>query len=148
MTAKADKPASLPVLGDAASVLEKDDQVVEYVDVPEWGVQVRVVSLTGVERDDFEKSLLIEHRDAKGQVVSREVSTANMRAKLTAASVRDEAGKHIFTRTQATELGQKNAAALDRIFRSAQRLSSLTDDDVEDLTQGFEQGPNDASGSA
>ena len=72
----------------------------------------------------------------------------NMRAKLVAASVRDEQGQKVFTHADTKALGKKNAAALDRIFRVAQKLSSLTDGDMEDLAEGLEQGPNDASGSA
>ena len=76
------KARELPLLEDAAAVLDLSDLVDETVDVPEWGVRLRVRSLTGTERDAFEASLL----ENRGK--SREVNLRNMRAKLVAASVR------------------------------------------------------------
>ena len=100
---------------DAASVLDLSDLVDETVDVPEWGVRLRVRSLTGSERDAFEASLL----ENRGK--SREVNLRNMRAKLVAASVRKTDDSRVFSDGQVEALGRKNAAALQRVFRVAQR---------------------------
>jgi hypothetical protein len=45
-------------------------------------------------------------------------------------------------------LGKKSAAALNRVFEVAQRLSGITDDDVEELAKNSVGGPSDGSISA
>jgi hypothetical protein len=57
----------------------------------------------------------------------------NIRAKLVALTVVDEDGNRIFSDEDAEALGKKSAAALDRIFAVAQRLSGLRPEDVEEL---------------
>jgi hypothetical protein len=78
----ASKTRELPLLEDASAVLDLADPTDETVEVPEWGVRLRVRSLTGTERDAFEASLL----ESRGK--SREVNLRNMPAKLVAQSVR------------------------------------------------------------
>ena len=133
--------AELPLLEDAASVLDLPDLHDELVDVPEWGYRLRVRSLTGTERDAFEISLL----EARGK--SREVNLRNMRAKLVAASVRKADDSRVFTDGQVEALGKKNAAALQRVFRVAQRLSGLAEDEVDELTRELGEDPSVGSGS-
>ena len=131
----------LPLLEDAASVLDLRDLQDELVDVPEWGYRLRVRSLTGTERDAFEISLL----ESRGK--SREVNLRNMRAKLVAASVRKVDDSRVFTDGQVEALGKKNAAALQRVFRVAQRLSGLAEDEVDELTAALGEDPSVGSGS-
>ena len=133
--------AELPLLEDAASVLDLPDLQDELVDVPEWGFRLRVRSLTGTERDAFEISLL----ENRGK--SREVNLRNMRAKLVAASVRKTDDSRVFSDGQVEALGRKNAAALQRVFRVAQKLSGLAEDEVEELTRELGEDPSAGSGS-
>ena len=135
------KARGLPLLEDAASVLSLPDLQDELVDVPEWGYRLRVQSLTGTERDAFEISLL----EARGK--SREVNLRNMRAKLVAASVRKTDDSRVFNDSQVEALGRKNAAALQRVFRVAQRLSGLAEDEVDELTAALGEDPSVGSGS-
>lgn len=99
----------------------------EDVDVREWGGIVRVRALTGAERDAFEASIV----EQKGKKTT--FNAANMRAKLVAMSVVDENGQRLFDDDDAQLLGKKSAAALNRVFEVAQRLSGLTQEDVEEL---------------
>lgn len=107
-------------------ILEANDITTEVVEVPEWGGEVLVKALTGSERDSLEKSL-VEMR--KKQVVIKD----NIRAKFVAASVVDESGDMLFTEADIAALGQKSAAALERVFKVAQKLAGLSDSDVEEL---------------
>jgi hypothetical protein len=132
---------TLPLLEDAAAVLDLADLQDELVEVPEWGVRLRVRSLTGTERDAFEASLL----ETRGR--SREVNLRNMRAKLVAQSVRKADDSRVFSDGQVEALGRKNAAALQRVFRIAQRLSGLAEDEVEELTRELGEDPSVGSGS-
>jgi hypothetical protein len=137
----ATKTATLPLLEDAASILDLPDLADELVDVPEWGYRLRVRSLTGTERDAFEASLL----QTRGR--DREINLRDMRAKLVAQSVRKSDDSRVFSDAQVEALGRKNAAALQRVFRVAQKLSGLAEDEVEELTRELGEDPSVGSGS-
>ena len=63
----------------------------------------------------------------------RNVSMKNMRARLVAMSAINEEGERLFTAAEATQLGDKSATALNRLFEVCCRLSGITSDDVEKL---------------
>lgn len=113
------------------AILGAEDLITEDVEVPEWGGTVRVRMMTGAERDAFEESL----SRTKGKSVK--TNLANLRARLVAKTVVNEQGKRLFTDAEAGVLGQKSAAALDRVFEAARRLNGMTEQDVEDLTEDF-----------
>lgn len=123
-------------------ILGAQDQDFEEVPVPEWGGSVRVRGLSGVERDKYEDSLRTMH---KGNVVPK---LANARARLVAWSAVDDEGKRIFHGdNDVLLLGAKSASALDRVFAVASRLSGISKEDVEELTEGFDDGPSEPSTS-
>lgn len=119
----------------AAEILAKDDSQHEDVSCPEWGGTVRIRSLTADEREAFDESVTRVIVTGKGRKSAerQEVDRHLFKSKLVASSAVDEAGNRLFTDAQAEQLGKKNAAALDRCFAVAQRLSGLTNEDVEDL---------------
>ena len=113
------------------AILQQADRKVEMVEVPEWGGVVYVRSLTGAERDQFESSIVERNgRDVR-------TNLRNLRARLVVMAACDENGEPIFSTEDAAALGAKNAAALDRIFSVAQRLSGLRDNDVQELAENF-----------
>lgn len=122
---------------DLQAILGAKDIVTEDVEVPEWGGTVRVTGLNGLERDQFE-STLVEQKGKKTRVDLR-----NARARLVSMTVVDEAGKRVFSPDHVGILGTKSAAALDRVYTVAARLSGLTDEDMDELT-----GNSDATTSA
>jgi hypothetical protein len=110
-------------------ILKVADLPREEVHMPEWGGSVLVRGMTGSERDAFEGSIV----ELKGNKSS--VDMRNIRAKLVALTVVDEAGERLFSQADVELLGGKSAAALQRIFEVAQRLSGLTQADVEELAK-------------
>jgi hypothetical protein len=120
-------------------ILQADDLLVEDVEVPEWGGVVRVRGLTGAERDDFEASV-VEQRGKKTRL-----NMQNFRAKLVVRVAINGDGQRLFSDKDASRLGQKSAAALQRVFEVAQRLSGLSDQDVEELVGNFDEGQSAAS---
>lgn len=122
-------------------VLNADDYTTETVEVPEWGGSLIVRSLNGKERDAFELQSIVQ----KGKVT--EVNLANMRARLVAYSVVDENNRRIFEESDVSRLGLKNAAALERVYKVAQRLSGLARQDIEELTVALKGVQSDDSGS-
>ena len=110
-------------------ILKVSDITSEGVAVPEWGGDVMVFGLTGRECDEYEQSLI----DMAGK--KNRVNLSDARAKLAVASIRDEKGKWLFTIGNLEQLSKKSAKALDRIVKTAQRLSGLTDDDLEEMVK-------------
>ncbi len=123
-------------------ILQAQDIMFEDVPVPEWGGTVRVVTLTGNERDAIEASMIV------GKGKNKDISLANLRAKVVARSVVDEEGKRIFEDEDIAALGRKSTAALNRVYEVAQRLSGITQEDVDELTKNSEAAQSDDSGSS
>src|SRR5574337_644187 len=111
--------AVLTLLGRAA-ILATADLETEDVAVPEWGGTVRVTAMSATERDAFEESC-VSQPDANGDT---RFVRSNIRAKLCARTMVGSDGKRLFTDADILTLGQKSAAALDRVFAVAMRLSN------------------------
>jgi hypothetical protein len=105
-------------------ILKAKDRKTETLNVPEWGGEVIVSAMSGHDRDAFEASIV----RADGRT-----DMANMRAKLVAACVVDEAGNRLFQPADIEALGGKSSSALDRIVSVAQRLNRLGDQQLEEL---------------
>ena len=120
-------------------VLKADDNMEEYVEVPQWGGTVKVKGLTGNERDRYEASLV------KGTGRNREVTMKAARAKLVVLGTIDEEGKQVFNSKDVAALGKKSAKALNRVANAIQRLSGLTAEDMEELTGNSDDGQNESS---
>lgn len=125
------------------AILGADDRPTVDVEVPEWGGTVRVRALSGAERDAYEVALAGVRPDG-----SRRINLVNVRARLIALTVVDEAGARMFTDKDAEALGAKSATAMQRVFEAAQKLSGLTEDDIEELAEGFADAPSELGTSA
>jgi len=107
-------------------ILNAQDLARERIEVPEWGGAVLVRALTGRERDAYEAGIV--HPDGR----KMRYTLTNMRARLVSLSVIDEAGARLFSDSDIELLGRKSAAALERVFEVAQRLSGLSEKDVDE----------------
>lgn len=110
-------------------ILQVPDLVTEEVSVPEWGGTVLVKTLTGAERDRLEATIV----SMNGKKTTTNLK--NLRAKMCVASCVDEEGKPLFTEKDVEALGNKSAAALQRVFEVGMRLSGLSEEDVDELTK-------------
>lgn len=122
-----------------AEISTAADIVYEEVDVPEWGGSVRVKSLTAVERDAFETSLV-------GGTAAR---LTNIRARLVAFCLVDAVGTRIFVDpvSGADMLAGKNAAVMDRIFTVCKRLSGIGPDDAKAIEKNSDPDLSESSPS-
>lgn len=126
----------------ADEILAADDLGLEDVEVPEWSGWVTVRGMRGSERDSFEASMI----EQRGKV--RTSNLDNFRSKMVARCIVDRAsGQRLFTDAQAVALGRKSAAALQRVYRVAERLSGFSDDEVDELTEALKDEPSADSGS-
>lgn len=143
---------SLLTIGTISMALLSRDQILtaqdiptEDVDVAEWGGTVRVRGLSGAERDAFEASITGSQASKKGQ--SRQLRLDNLRARFVAMSIVDDAGVRVFSDADIKALGGKSAAALERVYEVGQRLSGLSDDDVEEMAGNSDAAPRGDSTS-
>lgn len=126
-----------------AQIDAADDRTWEDVEVPEWGGQVRLVGLSGTERDAYQASLV--RVGSQGNVQS--VNLADASAKLLARCIVGEDFERLYTDKEIRELGAKNGAVLQGLHKVAQRLSGLGKDAVQDAAGNSEAAPSGASTS-
>lgn len=120
-----------------------DDRNWEDVDVPEWGGQVRLLGLSGTERNAYQASLVVLGPNGSVQ----RMNLADQTAKLLAKAIVGEDFKRLYTDKEVTGLGAKNGAVLQRLFEVAQRLSGLRKEDVEAAAGKSEAAQSDGSTS-
>ncbi len=107
-------------------ILSHVDLKSEIIDVPEWGGQVKVITMSGFARDRFEAGITGKNGGS---------NFVNIRAKLAAATIADEEGNLIFNEDDIIKLGNKSCAALDRVFAASQKLNRMSQEDVEALAK-------------
>lgn len=116
-----------------------NDRPREWLPIPEWTPEgeehdptkhgVYVGSMSGKDRDSYEVSLMRQ----KGQ--DEHANLRNLRATLAVRTVQGPQGERLFTDADVEWLGDKSAAALQRIFDVAARLNKLRQSDVDELTK-------------
>ena len=123
------------------SILTATDLPTEEVEVPEWGGSVLVRGMTGRERDEFEASMV-------GQRGGQEYRDyGNLRAKAVVKCVVGDDGERLFTDQDASALGEKSFAALERVYDVIARLSGLREADVQARERDF-PGPTGTGSSS
>jgi len=138
------KEKPLQLLNDKAeirkAILSAEDIITQVVDVPEWGLQVRVRGLTGKQIDQWQGSLF----KVKGDDV--EMKMQNSRAKLVAMCIVDANGKRVFNDgADVFDLGDKSSKAIKRIYEVARVLSGISEDALDEIEENF---PGDLNGSS
>lgn len=126
----------------AADILDAEDIQHEYVDMrPYWPGTVKVKSLTGEERNKVGALMR-----AEGKKVGEDEALAFFQTRIVAASLIDEDGKRLFTQADVVKLARKSAAAIQRAYAVAARLSGLGEDELEEAKAGLPMTPNDDIG--
>lgn len=108
-----------------SDILEAKDIETEVVCVPEWGGDVIVKGLTLEEKDNWTDSIL---EDGKANVKGAS-------AKLCVCCMCDEENNRLFSLDDVPKLQEKSAAAMDRVFQVAQRLSGIGQEDIEETVK-------------
>lgn len=109
-------------------ILTADDKKAKEVEVKEWGGAVRMIPMSGVERDEFEAMI------QKRTVAGGKVDGRGIRVALIALSLVDENGVRIFqTKEDEALLNKKASPVLEELFKAAQKVNGLGDDDIKEL---------------
>lgn len=126
---------------DKAAILAAAAQSlpIEPVDVPELGGTVYVRGMSGVERDGWETSLVV------GRGKKQRINTENVRARLLVRVLCNDKGELLFAPSDATALGGLRVDVLTKLYEVAQRLSGVSDEDIDEL--GNASAPAAGSGS-
>ena len=137
------------LLDDRSAILAMDDAKYETVPTPEWGEgsKVRVRSFTAGQRDAWERSMTKEIKLPNGK--SKWVMDgADIRAKAAVQCIVKRDGvTRVFSDGDVQHLTKKSAAALDRIFDAVQRLSGISNKDME-VMEGNSDSDHSSNSSA
>lgn len=135
----ADGTETEPNFLTADQILGADDRRFEIVEVPEWGGHVRIRTLSGTERDQFESAIVQQTK------MGTKVDQSNIRARFACFVICDAQGDALFTHRQVMTLGRKNSKALDRIFEAGMEFNGMTQKEVDELTENLENGQSEDS---
>jgi len=133
-------------------ILSAQDLKRETVEVEEGGGAVIVRAMRAKERDEYEAGIINRKIVAQGRRTQVEMEFnddyfVNLKARLIVRCIIDENGERLFTNDDADWLGTKNAAAVNKVAEVAQRLSGITQEDMESLGKASEPTPIDGSSS-
>lgn len=117
-----------------SAILLAGDVKLDKVNVPEWGGDVFIKTITGLDRDRFEDGY-------------SEQKMKNFRSRFLVLTLCDEKGERLFTDAEVEELGRKSSLVLNRLFEKAWSLNAFTNEAIEDLGNDSTVDPSVASTS-
>jgi hypothetical protein len=103
-------------------IIQAEDVVFEYVDVPEWGGKVKLYAMSLSEHIGFEK-LKATDGSINGEQIVFVLSNG----------IRDEDGNKLFTKEDAKALLKKNTSVVSRLFMRCAELSKVSTPDSEKM---------------
>lgn len=109
----------MPVL-DKAAIMAASDVKLEKINVPEWGGDVYLKTLSGTERDAFEDAYSTDRMK-------------NFRPRFLVLTLCDKDGNRLFTDEEVQTLGKKSSAVIAKLFDKAWALNAFRTEDVDTL---------------
>jgi hypothetical protein len=106
---------------DKNSILNASDLKSETVPCPEWGGDVIIREISAIDRDRLWPALV----DGEGKN-----DPINLASKVLVRCIVDESGSRIFADGEAEALGKKCTGVINRLFKVAERLNTLTVQDA------------------
>lgn len=103
-------------------ILEAADVKSKIVDVPGWGGKVKVATMTGKARDQFEVMIAASGPNS---------TVDNIRAIFASCVIVDEKGELLFTKKDIDKLALKSFESLDIVLKAAHELNLITNKDIE-----------------
>tara|TARA_R110002020_G_scaffold237758_4_gene450126 strand:- start:185 stop:619 length:435 start_codon:yes stop_codon:yes gene_type:complete len=111
----------------------------ERVHIAEMHGDIIVQGMTAKERDQYETSCIVQKNGR------RNFNLIDARAKLVMLSVVDDKGTRLFDASDVSRLSQMPASVIDKLFTVAQKLSGISDEDVEELGKILGEDQSDSS---
>lgn len=110
------------------------------VEIEEWGGTVRLRTLTGREREEYENFLQARR---KGKMIN----LMGAKCELLLRCIINEDGKPMFDRADLAWMNEKSAKATGLLFDVAMSMNGLSREDIDELVGNSEGDPNDEAGS-
>lgn len=115
-------------------IVSANDTKLTTVNVPEWGGEVCLKTLTGAERDAFEESYSGE-------------KMKNFRCRFLVLTLCDENGERMFADNEADVVGKKSSLVINRLFEKAWQLNAFSEAAVDALGKDSPSDQSDVSTS-
>jgi len=112
-----------------ADILNANDFATEAVEVKEWGGSVKLRTLSGKERDEFEARISKASKDGAS------IDIRGLKALLLSLTLIDAAGELLFDSAEADQLNTKSSKPLNQLFEVAQRMNGIGQDAVDELVK-------------
>ncbi|NTV50938.1 MAG: hypothetical protein HGA20_15020 [Geobacteraceae bacterium] len=125
------------MLLDKNSILSAKDLKRETVPCPEWGGDIIIQEISALDRDRLWPALV----DGEGKN-----DPINLASKVLVRCIVAEDGTRIFCDAEADDLGKKSSEVINRLFKVAERLNTLTVQDA--AIKNSAPGQNDSLPSA
>lgn len=123
----------------AAEILDKKDYTIEPIEVPEWGENLFIKSVTGEQREEIE---------VKSQGLRRDPEKyKGLKARCVIYGLCNVDGENIFVDAHLEKLAKKDGRILDEVSQTILKLSGMTEEEVKDIAGNSEEAPTDDSGS-
>ena len=106
-------------------ILSANDRHTIVMEVPEWGGEITLGSMSSQDRDRYEEILTSPKSDKYDNIV----------AQFVAKSIMDENGDRVFEESDIIALGQKSGKVMLRVFMEARKLNDLTEEDVKEVAK-------------
>lgn len=103
-------------------ILSANDRSTIVMEVPEWGGEITLGSMSSQDRDRYEEILTSPKSDKYDNIV----------AQFVAKSIMDENGDRVFEESDIIALGKKSGKVMLRVFMEARKLNDLTEEDVQE----------------
>lgn len=106
-------------------ILQADDLKRKKIDVPEWGGEIYVREMTGIESLEFD-AWLADNKDNK------KVLAVGWHPLMVTLCACDDKGERLFSMADFEAIRKKNKTVLERIADAAIKLNKLGADDLEE----------------
>jgi hypothetical protein len=110
-------------LNKKAILAAKDSKIEGPIQVPEWGGDVYIRTISGSERDAFEDSYAEQKMKA-------------FRVRFLVLTLCDDSGERLFEDKEADDLGKKSSVVINRLFDKAWQHNAFTQEAVDALGEG------------
>lgn len=107
-----------------ARILAAQDRKLEPVEVPEWGVTVYLRELSAAQVSQY-RAVAVAAVDLEKDEIKDAGALMSIGSLVVAWAACDEQGERLFTDADAAALGEKSAAAIDRLATHVLRISGL-----------------------
>jgi len=127
------------------SIVKAKDYTIEEVEVPEWGGVVRLRSLTGKDRDEYE-SAIVDSSSSPGKPDAR-VDIRGLKALLLSMAIVDENDEKMFDKKEVDILNSKSAKVIEMLWNKAQEMNGIGIEAVDKAEKNLQGDRNDKPGS-